>query len=156
MENEKVFLEWDGHEYEHKERRTDWFWALGIIAVAGSVTAFLLGNFLFGTFIVIAIVALFFVSITKPRHEVFKIVDDGIRIGETLYPFDSLKGFWIQGEGENSKLLLNSSRPISPVLVIPLGSEELVEQAQDLLSAVLQETQMREPISQALLERLGF
>ena len=40
-------IEWDAHEYEHKERSADWFWAVGIISVSMAVAAIIFGIFFF-------------------------------------------------------------------------------------------------------------
>ncbi|KKW40533.1 MAG: hypothetical protein UY91_C0041G0006 [Parcubacteria group bacterium GW2011_GWB1_55_9] len=41
-----VLLEWKGREYDHNPKSADWYWALGIIAVAATVAAILFGNYL--------------------------------------------------------------------------------------------------------------
>ena len=49
-----VLLEWKGREYDHNPKSADWYWALGIIAVAATVAAILFGNYLLAVLIVIA------------------------------------------------------------------------------------------------------
>ena len=44
-------IEWDAHEYEHKERNRDWFWAVGIISVSLAVVAVIFGNIIFAILI---------------------------------------------------------------------------------------------------------
>ena len=68
MEEDNILLQWDAYEFKQKEKRPDWFWALGIIAIAGSTVSFIYGNFLFGVFIILATVALFFFGTAKPRR----------------------------------------------------------------------------------------
>ena len=40
----KALFEWEGREYDHNPKSTDWYWALGIIAVAAAVAAIRLGS----------------------------------------------------------------------------------------------------------------
>ena len=43
--NEK--LEWSALEYEEKNQSNDWFWALGVIVVAGSITSIMTNIFMY-------------------------------------------------------------------------------------------------------------
>ena len=56
-----MLISWEVPAYEHRPKTSDWYWALGIIAVSGSVAAFFLGNFLFGVLILV-------VAYTMGRH----------------------------------------------------------------------------------------
>ena len=49
-----VLIEWEGREYDHNPKSADWYWVLGIIAVAGTVASILFGNYLFAALVVIA------------------------------------------------------------------------------------------------------
>src|SRR3989338_6162006 len=61
-----ALLEWEGREYDHNPKSTDWYWALGIIAVAGTVASVLFGNYLLALLIIIAAVALAFHAAKRP------------------------------------------------------------------------------------------
>jgi len=54
MPRPKFLIEWDAHEYEHRERSPDWFWAVGIISVSVAVAAVIFGNIIFGILVIIA------------------------------------------------------------------------------------------------------
>ena len=41
-------------EYDHNPKSADWYWVLGIIAVAGAVASILFSNYLLAALIVIA------------------------------------------------------------------------------------------------------
>ena len=44
-------LEWSALEYEEKVQSNDWFWALGVIIVAGSITSIIFANYFFAIFL---------------------------------------------------------------------------------------------------------
>ena len=62
--NELEKIEWQMPEYNEKERNNDWFWALGIIVVAASITSIIFSNYFFAILIVLSgfLIALFAVK----------------------------------------------------------------------------------------------
>lgn len=115
--------EWRGREYDHSPKSADWYWALGIIAVAGSVASLLFGNFLFAILIIIATVAIALHATKEPPLHTFRLVDTGLMIGEDLHPFERMHSFTFLEdiEGELPPLLsIKTDSWHSPHLVIPL------------------------------------
>jgi hypothetical protein len=153
---DNTLISWETYEYENKNRKIDWFWAVGIIGVAGSVTAFILGNFLFGTFIIISVVALFFMSFNKPERVEVKISEGGLHIKDLFYPFETLKGFHLDDTKDPARLLINSSRFISPVITIPVEDDSMVQDIYDTLLEFLPEQEIRESLTHAFFEKIGF
>ncbi|MFZ3043564.1 MAG: hypothetical protein WA058_00430, partial [Minisyncoccia bacterium] len=49
-----VIVEWEGREYDHGSKSADWYWALGIVAIASAIASVLFGNYLLAVLIVIA------------------------------------------------------------------------------------------------------
>lgn len=148
---------WQAYEYKDRELKTDWFWALGIIALAGSVAAFIFGNFLFGVFIILATVAIFFFSKIKPELITYEITTTGIIYEGTFYPFETLKSFWLDEiEEDNKKLLIKSSRLFVPILALPYNTEEEGDRIFEIISEVLPDEPLQEPWGHIIMERLGF
>ncbi|KKS83436.1 MAG: hypothetical protein UV60_C0041G0011 [Parcubacteria group bacterium GW2011_GWA2_43_11] len=44
---DKKPIEWTDHEYKHFEKGSEWYWALGLVSVAGAVAALIFNNVLF-------------------------------------------------------------------------------------------------------------
>ncbi len=148
-------IRWQAPEYTHYEKSSDWYWALGIVALSGAVTALILKNILFALFIIIAAFTVALFASRKPQLVHFELQRRGIAIDETLYPFNTLESFWIhEDEHGHHMLILKSERFFMPHIVIPLTQN--IEMIHDTLSERLTEEEMQEPVSHKILEFFGF
>lgn len=116
-------LAWEGTEYLHNPKSADWYWALGIIAVASTIAAALFGNYLFSVLVVVAAIAIALHAAQVPPTHQFQITDRGLVIGNDLHPFEHIESFSVLEdiEGELPPLLsIKNDSWLSPHLVIPL------------------------------------
>ena len=74
---------------------------------------------------------------------------------ESLYPFLTLESFWIDAHQEKPKLLIKSHKTFMPFLAIYIEEVD-PEEIRDILLNYIAETEHQEPISQKLLELIGF
>jgi len=146
---------WHAFEYHHYERSVDWFWGVGAVALVLVVIAFITGNVIFGIFVVVGTAALILKVLRKPEARVFGISRDGLHIDDTLFPHDTLESFWIELRDGNPRILVKSEKLFMPMLVLPLGDTD-PEAAHEVFAHYLPEVQMHEPISEKIMERLGF
>lgn len=147
---------WEAPEHTHIEKSSDWYWALGIIAVAGGVTAIVLGNLLFGAVILLGAVTVILVAARTPRVIPFAVTSRGVRIDNELFPYSSLESFCIDEENpDGPQLIVKSKKFFAPLLVIPLPEDHL-DEIDDLISVRLTEEELEEPFSHKLLEFFGF
>lgn len=149
-------MEWDAHEYEHKERTSDWFWAVGIISISVAIAAIIFGNIIFG---ILVLLAAFTLSIfaSRPPTTLHIVVDEkGITRGKVHYPFQTLKSFWIDTDHPHKKIILQSEKMFMPLIVVPLSEKTDVEQLHKNLSVFLSEEFHSLPFIERLLEYLGF
>ena len=119
-----VLFEWEGREYDHSPKSTDWYWALGILAVAGALAAILFGNYLLAALIVIAAAALALHAAKEPPVHRFLLSERGLAVGEELHAFEHMLSFSVleDVEGELPPLLsIKTESWLSPHLVIPLA-----------------------------------
>lgn len=146
-------LVWQAYEYAHREKSSDWFWALGIIAVGGAIAAIFLHNLLFALVILIAAVAIGLFAAREPDLVTFEISRRGVRIDDTLYPYQNLEGFWIADFSLEHipRLLLKSKKMLAPILVIPLEDVE-PEDVYAALLYFLPEEELHEPFAHHLME----
>ena len=118
-----AILEWEGREYDHNPKSADWYWALGIIAVACTVASILFGNYLLALLVVIAASALALHAAKQPPIHRFRLVERGIVIGDELHSFERMISFSaledVEGEFPPMISIKNESW-LSPHLIIPL------------------------------------
>ena len=152
---EKEKIEWSALEYEEKERSVDWFWALGIIVVAGSITSLIYGNYFFAMLLILSGILLGFFAIKKPEMVSYELNKKGLKIKTRLFPYESMKSFFVQTTPK-PMLFVKSSRMFMPILSMPI-EDNLAEDIRSLLlSNNVQEEEMKEGPSERIMERLGF
>lgn len=148
-------LSWEAHEYEYYEKTTDWYWSVGIIAVALAVVAVLMSNILFAVLVVVGAGTLILLARREPDVVEFELNSRGIVVGSTLYPYSTLDSFWVEDRFINDRLLVKSSKAVMPLIIIPIRDVHPAE-VRNFLSVFLEEEEHEEPFSQKLMERLGF
>ena len=153
MENK---ISWRALEYKRKDKTADWYWAVGLIALAIVITSLMLHNFLFAILIIISTGILMSFSIIAPKTINISINQKGVTVGREMYPFATLESFWVESQDEeNLKILFRSKKLIMPLIAIPL--EELHHlDVREFLLQYLPEAEMHEPLSQKIMEKLGF
>lgn len=155
-EQKKEQLEWSAFEYEDKKRSVDWYWAVGIIAVCGSVAAVILNDPLFAVFIVIAAALLVFFSFQPPKLVSYKINKSGLYIADNAYSFDRIKAFWITQPPHAHKLIVVTDKSFLPMLVIPIDHIHEDDLRRIFAGKGVLETKMEEPVAHRVMEYLGF
>jgi len=153
MENK---ISWEALEYKRKEKTADWYWAVALISLAIIITSFMTHNFLFGILIIISTIILVSFSVIAPKKVKVSMDQKGITVGKEMYPFTTIDSFWVESlDGENQKILLKSKKIIMPLIVIPLEEHHHLD-IRDFLLQYLSEAEMHEPLSQKIMEKLGF
>lgn len=147
---------WEAAEHSHFEKGSDWFWALGILAVSGAAAAFFLGNILLSILILISGVIVAIVAVKEPPMNEFSVNTRGIRVGDTLYPYSSLEAYYIdEDEPSGPMLLVRSDKLFMHLIVIPIP-EEYIEDIEEILETRLPEEFIEEPLASKILEFFGF
>lgn len=154
MQNDS--FKWEAPEYAHEPKRADWFWALGIIAIAAAVTAILLENILFAIIIVIAAVALALSAAQKPKPASFEMHKDGIQVNRTLYPYKELDSFSVSAPGAEPQIIIQSKRFLMPHIVVPLAPDMDPEEIRNFLTQYLEEEERDETLIESIMRFLGI
>lgn len=152
---EKVSLTWQAPEYNHYERSTDWFWAVGIITLSIAILAFIYNNALFGILILLSAGILVFYAIREPMFVDYEINHRGIIINKNLHPYLTIESFWIETRHGEPKIILKSKKNLLPYIIIPLH-EESIDDVASVLTEFLDEKELQEPASHKVMEYLGF
>ncbi|TSC84505.1 MAG: hypothetical protein G01um101417_170 [Parcubacteria group bacterium Gr01-1014_17] len=148
-------LSWNAPEYRHTAKTVEWFFASGIIALALIATSVLLGNILFAVVIAAAAFVFLLYARRAPRIVRASVSERGIEFGETLYEYGALASFWIETRDSEPRLILKQKKLFSLLTVIPLESVHPNIIRAGLLE-FLPEEELHEPLSQKILEYLGF
>lgn len=148
-------LAWSHLEYEEKERSTDWFWALGIIVIVGSLTSIVYSNYFFAALLVLSGILLGFFATQKPKMVSYELNGKGLQIRTRLYPYENIKSFWVQIE-PNSLLFINSGRIFMPIISIPIERYMAEDIHSIMTSQNIAEEEMKEHISEKIMDTLGF
>lgn len=157
MAESNVVLRWTAYEHEHIERGSDWFWALGIVAVSVAVTSILFHDFLFAIVILVAAFTLALLARVPPDISRFEVSDRGIRVNDTLHRYSEIISFWVEDEHAPHRplLLVDTVKFLSPNIIIPI---EHIDPS--LVRAYLKErtteTPMKEPLAHRILEFFGL
>jgi hypothetical protein len=155
MPQEQV-VRWSAYEHEHIERGSDWFWALGIVAVCIALASILLHDTLFAILIVVAAVVIGLLANVPPELTEFEVSEKGVRVGRELHRFDEILAFWVEDEHDAPPLLLvDTTKFMAPNLIIPLEGVE-TEAVRSILKEHAPEVPMKEPMAHKVLEFFGF
>ncbi len=142
-----------------EEKNWDWYWAVGIIAISLSIASSFFGNHLLGFLIVIIGITLIILE-SKPAEETEIMVDRrGVRVGDHIYPYQELESFWVdeKEEQEEPVLLLKSQKLLAPMVVVPIDPEAANPgDLADYLVEFIDEEEMEEPLTQKVMEWIGF
>ena len=149
-------MEWDTLEHSYSEKTNDWY--ASVILIAGSLIAveFLMNNFILITLTFIGTATFILLAARRPEVMHVTITKKGVRAGNTLYPFRTLDGFAIAEYEHEGRLLLESSRHVMPLHVIPLAHEIDPDDLREVMSEYLPERDLHESLPHLLFERLGF
>ena len=162
MDNQPVDkMTWSALEYEDKKRSRDWFWALGVIVVTGSVASIIFENYFFAALLVLGGALLGFFAIKKPEVIAYELGKDGLSAKNRLYPYDNIKAFWVQADFSpepvvRPMLFIHSERAFMPIIAIHIPLE-IAEDIHTVFSSYeIPEVEMKEHPSEKIMEALGF
>lgn len=149
-------ISWKAPEYKRKEKTSDWYWAVILISLAMVIASFVLHNTFFAIIIIISTAILMSFSIIAPKIVNISINQKGITVEKETYPFATLEAFWVESiDEDNQKILLKSKKLIMPLIAIPLEEHHHLD-IREFLLQYLPEIEMHEPLSQKIMEKLGF
>jgi hypothetical protein len=122
--------EWQGHEYSFEAKAADWYWALGIIAVAIIIVAILFGNVILALVTAAGAGALALEASKPPREHYFAITDKGVIIDRNLYVYEDMLSFTVLEYADESlppSLSIKTKHFLAPHLLIPIVGHDPVE-----------------------------
>ena len=158
MEQEGQSISWQVVTHDHKERSTDWYWGLGLGAVAAAGISLFFGNILFALILLVGLGSIAVLAGRGPREHWVKIDGRGVSLDGTLYRYDSVHTFWVEPEapGREARLLVTTNGLIFPQLVIPLGPATRAQNVRAFLRRFAQEEEQHAHLGEHLAELFGL
>lgn len=149
------FITWQAPEFEFREKNSDWYWVLGIVAIAGSIIALLLQNILLVILIILGAFTVGIYANRQPRTISFIVSSKGIQIDTTLYPYSSFASFWIDETREFPVLRLTPNKTVALPLAISLEHTDHTE-VQNFMENYLQEIEQGESVVDRTMDLTNF
>lgn len=150
-------ISWRALEHKHTEKSADWFWIIGVITITGAILSLYFNNILLAILITIAGFTSFLHGHTQPKILEFKITRKGIQAGSSVFTYSALESFWVIDEEINDRVILKSKKFLMPYIILPFDSTKTdPDEIRDYLLEYLNEEELQEPLSQLIMERLGF
>lgn len=150
-----VFYQWEGTEYTFEEKGADWYWALGIVAIAGMIACILFGNFILALVVLAASGAVALQALRAPGTHVFSITDTGVMIDQTLYDYSEMLHFSVLEYIDPTwppSLSIKTKRLLAPHLLIPIVGHD-PEEIYAFFSAHVDEGKHDESVIDWLIEK---
>ena len=148
-------LVWQAYEYFYREKSTDWYWAVGIIAVSVAITSILFNNVLFAVFILLAFFTLMMYSKRRPELIEIRVDDRGVQEGSLRYHYSSLESFWVEDRYGETKLIMKSKKKAMPYITIPIFDVD-ANDVRNHMKRHVREEEHAEPLAKQIMEYLGF
>ena len=145
-------IAWMVETHEHKERSTDWYWGLGLGALAGAAVSVFLGNVLLALILLIGAGSIGYLAFRGPRQHRVAIDERGVSIDGTLYPYESIHSYWVTEE----RLFLTTSGLLAPHLSVPLDDAAHAQAVHNFLGKRLPEEEQHPYLGEHLAELLGL
>lgn len=147
-------INWEIEEPDFTPKTTEWFWALGILALALIVFSILLKNYLLIIIIALAIFIIYSSKNKKPELINFRLDNDGLYIEYKFYPYDGFESFWIfeAHADKERELALRYKRHLAPLLILPFHSDD-EPKIRKILNEYLPESEEQESLIDLLRKK---
>lgn len=149
-------ITWQAPEYTQYKKTSDWYWVVGILTMGLFAVALIFRNFLFAGFSLLAGFTIALYGARPARTVSFSLSSEGVRIENRLYPYESLRSFWIFYNPSSIKeISIESQKIIMPHIRIPIGEEDPI-QIRSFLQQFLPEKRQEETLIDAAMRYFRF
>ncbi len=157
LHKESMEFSWESSEFDYKEKNKNWYWYVGITTVVIIILSIILKDYLFGFLILIGGFLMFSLSTKKPEVLPVEISQHGIKIHGDMYPYDNIYSYWItQNKNNEAILLITTNRRVSPTISVKIAPKINIMQIREFLSEFIEEQEIREPLTDKIIEKIGF
>lgn len=151
-------ISWRAYEFAHRPKTSDWYWTVGIVTVGAVVTSIFFNSIIFAILLIVICLSLLLHANKPPRLLEYHLTQRGLVIDKHLYPIVTLESFWID-EYENgvAKLIVKSTKKMMVYIIVPLVPEVTPDEVRHFFfQHNVAEVEHHEPVSQQIMEYLGF
>ena len=151
-------ISWRTYEFDHQPKTSDWYWAVGIITTGAVVASIFFGQIILAILIIVASLSLLLHANKAPRLLDHHLTQRGLIIDKTLYPISTIESFWID-EYDNgvAKLIIKSTKKTMVWIIVPLVPDVTPDEVRHFFfQHKVPEVEHHEPVSQLIMEYLGF
>ncbi len=148
-------ISWRVDTHEHKERTNDWYWGLGVMALASSGLAIFFGNALFAVIILLGLGSVGVLVARGPREHEVRVTNRGLHMDGTLYKWSGVESFWVE-ENREPHLLVTTQGILHPQLIIPIGDPDRARNLREYLRKVAHEEEQEPHMGHHVAEMLGL
>ncbi|MBM3272196.1 hypothetical protein FJY94_02865 [Candidatus Kaiserbacteria bacterium] len=150
-------IRWEALEHEHLDQESDWFWALGIVAICSAITSILFKDFFFALVIIAAAITIALIAKRPPELMEFEINERGIVTHGKLHTYKHVLAFWVGHTADELPVLfIDTTTFLSPNLYIPIGDTDPDVIRQALLDQDVVEREMSEQLGHRIMRFFGF
>ena len=149
-------IQWSIDTHTHTERTIDWYWGLGLIALAAAVLSVVLGNPLLAVIIFLATGSFGVLVHRGPREHTVGLNPRGVSMDGTLYRWDSVVSFWIQQDTRDPHLLISTQGILHPQLVISLGDPGRAQNVRAYIKRFAKEEEQTPHMGHHIAQMLGL
>ncbi|MFA5173159.1 MAG: DUF5673 domain-containing protein [Candidatus Paceibacterota bacterium] len=152
--NQKI--EWRAPEFEFSSENSSWLWLSVIAALLLVAFSLWQKNFLFALLIILSEVSLFFLANSNREEYDFSLGNEGLKIENRLYPWDSFESFSIdKNEGKRSFIYFLKNNVSIFNFRIPAKTED-IEKIRVFLNNYLAEIEHKSSLFEEISKFLGF
>ena len=148
-------IEWVTPERLHVEKTQDWYWAVGIISISLAVIALVMSNPLFPILVILSALTLSLHASKKPNDITVRLDVRGITIDKLHFAYTDIEAFWVETRHFVPVLIIKPRKPHSPLHTAHIPNIDPNE-IRTFLLIHSKEEEMFEPMSQKIMEYLGF
>lgn len=156
MPNKNTHISWEAPEFQHHQKPTFWYIALLAVSIGLIVYAIISGSIITAiTFALLGAVTFGFAQ-KKPSTLNFSVTSTGISIGQTFYPYKSIKQFWIIYNREVKTLNFETTAYLNRFLSIQLGTQDPIKLRNILKNYLEEDLDREESLTEKLARGLKF
>ncbi|MFH1046967.1 MAG: hypothetical protein V1738_01590 [Patescibacteria group bacterium] len=120
METNEI-VTWEIDESDRYRRGKAWYGSMVLIGGGLLIYAVASANFLFALLILMFALVIYLTSLKPPENLTVEISLDGVKVGETFYPYRDIKRYWfVYDPPEVKNLYLDFKAVAKPMLSLPL------------------------------------
>lgn len=152
---EEKKLSWAVPAYTHSQKSVDWFWALGIVALTGSIAAILLANYFFAGLIILGGGLMAYFAHIEPETLYYELNQKGLKVKDRLYPYKTILAFWVDTT-KSPTLFIKTDRVFLPVIPLSINHNVSEKIREILLAQEIPQEEMKEHPAEAIMELIGY